>query len=206
MTLRIIILTIIAVVANLHAAADDNASRLLDKVVEWLGEKKTIEIDYTLTSGDQTASGKLVSDGNRFRVMSEVMDTWYDGKTQWTYSPNTGEVTVTEPADEEIQQVNPFAIIEAFRRNYTVGLKPLTSGSTHHVIVMTPNDPSGDISRVEISVPVGYFYPARIAMWTASGEALVINTVRLIRGNRYDASEFTYSPSVHPDAEIVDLR
>lgn len=203
---RIAVIFLFYVWCVLPIMADSDADRLLNRVVEWTSAKKTLEVDYTLTAADERVPGTLVIDGHRFKINSDVMDTWYDGKTQWSYSPATGEVTITEPTEEEIQQVNPFAIIDTFRRNYTAGMKPMNRNSTHHVIVMTPTDRGSDITRVEISVPVGQFYPARIVIWVGSGETLAIDTVRLIRGNSYSASDFTYTPSAHPDAEIVDLR
>ena len=192
--------------AALTASASDEADTLLDKVVEWTSAKGTVEVDYLLNSGGNSAAGTMAIDGKRFRVLSEVLDTWFDGTNQWSYSPSTGEVTLSVPTDEELQQVNPFVIINAFRRHYTTALKPKEEGSKHRVVLLKPKDETADITRVEVSVPDGYLYPARIVVWTSGGETLAINTTRIIRGKKFSDSDFTYSKSIHPDAEIVDLR
>ena len=202
----IVLPVLAALTATFTAAAASPADELLDKVVEWTSAKKTIEVDYTIGAADSKAEGTIAIDGERFRVMSDIVDAWYDGTTQWAYSPETGEVNITEPTDEELQQINPFVIINAFRRNYTVALKPAEADEKHQVVLFTPKDLSADITRVELSVPKGYYYPARIVVWTASGETIVIYTKRFIRGKRFADADFQYASSIHPEAEIVDLR
>lgn len=205
MTRRLIIAIYIMCGVALAGRADVTADSLLDRVIEWMSAKRTIEIDYTISAGDNRAAGTIVSDGHRFRIKSDILDTWFDGTTQWTYSPDTREVTVIEPTDEELRQVNPFAIIDRFRSEYIARLKPTQPGASH-VIEMTPRDGSDDIRRAEIIVPAGHNYPARIVIWGASGDQLVIDTARLIRGSVVSAADFTFTPADRPDAAIVDLR
>jgi len=201
-----IFLSILALLMPFLGYSATEADNLLDNMVKWTSARKTVEVDYTLRSGDASAKGTIVIDGKRFRVKSEILDAWYDGTNQWSYSPQTKEVSVTTPSEEELQQINPFSIIAAFRRNYNASLKPTDANATHRVVELTPKDKGSDITKVEISVPVGYLYPARIVVRISSGETLVINTSRIIRGKKFSDNDFVYDRGIYPDAEIIDLR
>lgn len=201
-----IILSILALLMPFLGYSATEADNLLDNMVEWTSARKTVEVDYTIQSGDASAKGTIVIDGKRFRVRSEILDAWYDGTNQWSYSPQTKEVSITTPSEEELQQINPFSIIAAFRRNYNATLKPTDANTKHRVVELTPKDKGSDITKVEISVPVGYLYPARIVVRISSGETLVINTSRIIRGKKFSDNDFVYDRGIYPDAEIIDLR
>lgn len=201
-----IILSILALLMPFLGYSATEADNLLDNMVEWTSARKTVEVDYTIQSGDASAKGTIVIDGKRFRVRSEILDAWYDGTNQWSYSPQTKEVSITTPSEEELQQINPFSIIAAFRRNYNASYKQTDANTKHRVVELTPKDKGSDITKVEISVPVGYLYPARIVVRISSGETLVINTSRIIRGKKFSDNDFVYDRGIYPDAEIIDLR
>ncbi|MCM1110714.1 MAG: outer-membrane lipoprotein carrier protein LolA [Clostridium sp.] len=204
--LRTILATIILASITLPSAAAGSGDDLLDRVVAWCKAKGSIETDYTVTSGEETMAGTMIVNGTRFAVRSAMIDSWYDGKTQWTYNPNVNEVTLTEPEGEELQQINPFAIIDAFRHAYNVELAPQQESSKFNTLVLTPKQGNQDIRRVDISVPKEALYPSRIVIRMSSGEVLTLNMRRFVRGVAYDDSTFRYDPSSHPKAKTVDLR
>lgn len=204
--LRYIILAVVVLSASDAAWSATSGDELLNKIVGYLKAKNTLEIDYEMSTGGDTFAGTMTISGKRIAVKSGVMDSWYDGTTQWTYNPRTNEVSVTEPTDEEVQQLNPFAIVNAFRSAYNVAMAPKREKSKFDVVYLTPKDPGADISKVEMAVPTGASYPARITMRMKSGDVLIITIRRIIRGVRPTADTFRYSNSLHPGATVVDLR
>lgn len=204
--LRKTLLTLFAAALALAAEAAGSGEKLLDQVVAWCSEKPTIAVDYKITSGGETLTGNMIVEGKRFRVKSAMIDSWFDGKTQWTYSPSTNETSISEPTDEEIQQINPFAIINAFRDAYNAQLAPGAASDRFRRIILTPKDRHADITRVELSIPKEASYPSRIVVKLASGEVCVLNMSRFIRGASYPPSTFVYDPSAYPGAQTVDLR
>ncbi len=202
------ILTLILFFSAAHYAhASAAGEKRLDDIVEWLGAKKTLEVDYSASSKGESISGKMVLAGERFKIESAVMDTWFDGKTQWTYNPSTNEVSITEPTDEEILQVNPLAIINAFKSGYNVNIgQSERQDPRFDLLVLTPKNDDADIKRVEISVAKGVNNPSRIILRMADGSTLVLNLRKFVRGGTFRVSDFTFMPSLHPDAQVIDLR
>lgn len=189
------------------ATAANPGEQLLDKVVSNLRAKQTLEVDYEMSTGGENFTGTMtVGTGNRIAVRSAVMDSWYDGTTQWTYNPRTNEVNITEPTAEEIQQLNPFAIVDAFRSAYNINMAPRREQSKFDVVYLTPKDTDADISKVEMAVPKGSSHPARITLRLKSGDVLVITLRRIIRGVKATPDTFRYREGYHPGATITDLR
>ena len=106
----------------LPLAAAESATAILDKAAAQARSAKSLKATYTITADGHSQSGTLTIAGDRFIISSPQVSSWYDGKTQWTYSTQTGEVNITEPTPEELQQVNPFAIISSFRKLYIATL------------------------------------------------------------------------------------
>lgn len=121
MKLKILICTIVAAVALSAAAAIPTAADILARTTSVMKSAKGLKASFTAIYNGQKATGDIVLTGNRFRLVTQAMTTWYDGRTQWTYSLANQEVTVSEPTAEELTQVNPFAILESLRTRYARG-------------------------------------------------------------------------------------
>ncbi|WP_301904186.1 LolA-like putative outer membrane lipoprotein chaperone, partial [uncultured Duncaniella sp.] len=113
----------------------ETATSILDRASAKIRSDKSIAATYTISADGHLHSGTLTIAGDRFILTSPQISSWYDGKTQWTYSTQTGEVNITEPTPEELQQVNPFAIINSFRKLYKASL--LKSPATEKKIKLT---------------------------------------------------------------------
>ena len=53
-------------------------------------------------------TASFVIQGDMFTISSPGLRSWYDGKTQWTYSSQIGEVNIITPTPEEVSQINPW--------------------------------------------------------------------------------------------------
>ena len=85
----------------LPLTAAESATAILDKAAAQARSAKSLKATYTITADGHSQSGTLTIAGDRFIISSPQVSSWYDGKTQWTYSTQTGEVNITEPTPEE---------------------------------------------------------------------------------------------------------
>ena len=58
-----------------------------------------------------TGNGTLLLKGNQFYLNSGGIQSWFDGKTQWSYLESSEEVNVSNPTPEELQTINPYALL-----------------------------------------------------------------------------------------------
>ncbi|MDE5785136.1 MAG: outer-membrane lipoprotein carrier protein LolA, partial [Duncaniella sp.] len=187
--------------ATIYAAS---ASSILSKAAEKLAAAKSVSADYTVTADGRTLNGSITVAGEKFLIDSREIKSWFDGKTQWTYSSEIGEVNITEPTAEELTQVNPFAIINAFRSNFNA--RTVSETPTAVTIEMLPRHSGGDIKKVLLTLQRSTFFPSRIVITLSSGAPLTISIRSISEGMKLPDSYFRFTQSALPGVEVVDLR
>ena len=98
-------------------AVDPKAMALLDKSTSSFNSNKSSKIDFsclienTQSNKKQNLKGYLLLKGEKFKLSVAGVDTYFDGKTEYVYMPESAEVTVSEPGKEEVKKLNPILII-----------------------------------------------------------------------------------------------
>lgn len=201
---RHIIILFVTIGCSLHTSAN-NAELLIDKVAQKFQQAKSITADFTISGNGSTSAGNIIISGDRFKIKMNEISIWYDGRTQWTYSKPVNEISITEPTPDELQQVNPFAIISAFRKNYSA--TTLNNGNNTATLQLTPLSSQGEaISKVILTLNKSTLFPTQIVLTLDNGESIniIVNSVKI--GNTLPLSTFTYNNQLYPNAEIIDLR
>lgn len=194
------LLTILSAVS----ASATTADTILKSAADRYQRLKTISASYSATSGSEKMNGTIVTSGDKFHISSPQLSTWYDGRTQWTYSPSSNEVNITEPTAEELQQVNPFAIISAFRRAYKGTLLKSPAGT--HTVQLLPLDKKASIRKAVVTFDAKTLYPTLIRLTTDNNATLTIKVTNVVAGKKYPLSTFVFDKKKYPGAEIIDLR
>ena len=164
---------------------------------------KSISAQFSMQDNSGMVSGNIVISGDRFHLETPALKVWYDGRTQWTLVTETNEVNVTEPTVEELQQVNPFAIISAFRNNYKASL--LNSTANEYKIQLVPISSSG-VTSVILQLNRPTLYPKSVEIHSKNTSPIVINVKNVSEGKSLPIGAFMFNKSQYPEAEIIDLR
>ena len=179
-------------------------SAMLDKCVAATNAAGGITANYSITTPDGTSNGTLAMQGDKFRIISPEAKSWYDGKTQWSWSPLTSEVNITTPTASELQLTNPLAAAAHFKANFNMKKAKAKTANTY-VIKLTPK------KKDNIKTLWLYFDEATSLLRTARFE-MSDKTVNVIKITGYKhkslpASTFTFDKSQVPaGTDIVDLR
>ncbi len=196
-------IAIIAAVAALVALAQ-TPSAMLDKCVAAINAGGGVTADYSITTSQGTSKGTIAMQGNKFRVFSPEAKSWYDGKTQWSWSPVTSEVNITSPTADELQLTNPMAAVQHFKAAFNMKKAKAKTANTY-VIKLTPK------KKDNIKTLWLYFDERTSLLRTARFE-MNDKTVYNIRITGYQhkslpASTFTFNKSQVPaGTQVVDLR
>lgn len=204
MLIKNILLLILALCCLLPLQAAESATTVLNKAAAKLSAAKSLSASYTITAEGQSQSGTLTIAGDCFTIMSPQISSWYDGRTQWTYSTHVGEVNISEPTPEELQQVNPFAIINSFKTFYKAAM--LKSDAGEKKIRLTANKAGSDIHTVVLTLNANTLYPTRIELTMSNRRTVTITVNSVKAGAALPASTFRYNPKAHPGIPVVDLR
>ena len=183
------------------AQHDAKARALLDRIAAAYRQAGTVSIRF-----DGTQSGELEVKGNKFHLKSGGIETWFDGKTQWSYVEQNGEVNVSSPTAEELRSVNPYALVSSYRQgfNYRYAGTVTRKGRQGQEVVLTP-ETGQDVESVTLNLSADA-QPQYICITLRNGDKQEFYIRSYRTRLNLDDSAFRFDKSKHPDAEVIDLR
>ena len=184
----------------LKAQTDAKAAEVLDKVLEDFS-KNGIRAEF---GGSET--GLLLLKGDKFYLNSGNIQSWFDGKTQWSYVADTEEVNISHPTQEELQGMNPYLILIRYQTDFNYAYKgnQMRNGVKGHEIILTPKH-SGQQEIIRIFVSKVY-HPLAMKI-ERNGETLSeINVTSYKTNQQLEDGMFRFNKSLYPNAEIIDMR
>ncbi len=195
----VFITTLAAIVALAQAP-----SAILDKCVAAINAGGGVTANYTITSTQGTSSGTIAMQGSKFRIISPEAKSWFDGKTQWSWSPVTGEVNITSPTADELQMTNPLAAASHFKTNFNMKKAKAQTPKTK-VIKLTPK------KKDNIKTLWLYFDEntslLRTARFEMNDKSVYTIKITNYKHKSLPASTFTFDKSQVPaGTQVVDLR
>lgn len=196
----IVLLTCLAAIAVMA----QSPAQMLDKCVSAINASGGVTANYSISSSQGTSTGTISMQGNKFRVVSPDAKCWYDGTTQWSWSPLTGEVNITTPTAEDLQMTNPIAAVRHFKANFNMK-KAKAQTSKTYAIKLTPK------KKDSIKTLWLYFDETtsllRTARFEMSDKSVYIIKITGYKHKSLPASTFKFDKSQVPaGTEIVDLR
>ena len=184
----------------ISAQTDAKAAEVLDKVLEDLSDNG-IRADF---EGSET--GFLLLKGEKFYLNNGNVQSWYDGKTQWSYVADTEEVNISHPTLEELQGINPYLILMRYKTDFNYAYKgsQTRNGVKGHEIVLTPkHSEQSEVIRVFISKT---YHPLAMKMEQNGQTLSEINVISYKTDQKLEDGMFRFNKSLFPNAEIIDMR
>ncbi len=184
------------------AVMGQTATQVLDRCAALVGSAEGATARFSMTSAQYgEAQGTIAIKGNKFHTETPTISMWFDGTTLWTYMAENDEVNISTPTEQQLQTLNPSAFISLYRTGYTT---TMTSTSTTFVVHLTATDAQRRIREAFVTVDKENYAPKEVKFlqrnrWTTF-------TISEMRAQRQADSVFRYNSSLHPNAELIDLR
>ncbi len=196
----------------LYGQGSTRAREVLDKTGEALNKAGSIRITFDIKS---TRMGQSMEDqgtirlkGEKFMLETEDVSTWFDGKTQWSYFAQNDEVTISEPTAEELQSINPYALLGLYKSGYNYILEENSSagGKACYRVTLTTDDRKKDIQKLILYIAKADYQPIRIVaeMRDKSISDILITSYK--KGENDNDNFFRFDAKKYPRVEIIDLR
>ena len=187
------------------AAVAQSPSAILDKCVAAINAGGGVPASYSITSTQGNSNGTIAMQGNKFRLSSPDVKCWYDGKTQWSWSPMTSEVNITTPSPSDLQMTNPLATVQHFKANFNMKKAKAKTANTP-VIKLTPKKKKDSVKTIWLYFD-GSTSLLRTARFEMSDNSVYILKITGYKHQSLPASTFTFDKSQVPaGTEVVDLR
>lgn len=202
-TIKLFLLSLL-LIAPLSAVAAENAGSLVDRISQKMKSMKSAEVVFTISSHQGHENGRMTLGGNAFVIETPSLSTWYDGTTQWSYAKSQREVTITNPTNAEISEVNPLLILNSIKQHYTPTL--LKGSKTAKVIKLTARQKNSPIATAVLTVNSSSLYPQSILLTLSNRQTISIKISSIKSGNALPRSKFQFNKRLYPGVEIIDLR
>lgn len=197
-----LLLAVLAITPGVTAATP-TAADILAKAQKEIKSSAALRGSFTLSFDGRRTAGEILLEGNRFRISTPEMTTWFDGKTQWSLSNAANEMNISEPTPQELEQINPFAIVESLRKDFKG--RRIDSGAGTEKIELTPTGKS-NYSKVVLTLSSSTYLPQEIVVTTSDGSVTTIGLQHLEKIKSPAATEFRFDRKQYPLADIIDLR
>ena len=199
----ILVLTCLATMATMATLAQTPAASL-DKCAAAINAGGGVTANYSITSPQGTSQGTIAMQGSKFRISGSDIKCWYDGKSQWSWSPMTGEVNITTPTADELQMTNPVAAVQHFKAAFNMKKAKAKTANTL-ALKLTPK------KKDNIKTLWLYFDTTtsllRTARFEMSDKSVYIVHITDYKHKSLAASTFTFDKSQVPSGtQVVDLR
>ena len=186
---------------SLSAQKDKQAREILDKTTNALQQAGGIRATF-----GGTGNGTLLLKGNQFYLNSGGIQSWFDGTTQWSYLESSEEVNVSNPTPEELQTINPYALLSIYKSGYNykyAGTKS-RNGKQGFEVILTPENKQ-DITSITLFVSQTY-QPLYIKVEQSNKSANEIIVTSYQTNQPLDNATFKFDKKKFPNAEVIDLR
>ena len=154
------------------------------------------------------STGVIRLKGEKFLLDADGVKTWFDGRTQWSYLTNSDEVNISEPTPEELQSINPYALLSVYKQGYHIklGKADTYGGKPAYEVILTASNRKQDLQCVIIYVTKDTLQPLCISMTQKGGNSVAIRITSYKTGESYNDNLFTFDKKAYPTAEVIDLR
>ncbi|MDR2929136.1 MAG: outer membrane lipoprotein carrier protein LolA [Cytophagaceae bacterium] len=210
------VISIFAFATLLCAQSPDvlKAKAILDKVAEKTKTYSTIRADFSITLENKQANitdtyqGKIILKGNKYKAEIMNTETFYDGKTIWSYLPDANEVNVSDPSMMEDELLDPASIFTIYDKNFKYIYAGETSinGKKADIVDLFPENRDKPYSRIKVYVYKDNLQFAKLVQIGKDGNNYIIDIKKMEINVPADDSMFKFDETKHPGVEVIDMR
>lgn len=211
---NIVTIAILFIVSIAFAQNTNNAESILDKVYSGYESSDGITLSFKATTQDasgaafQPQDGKALIKGNKFKLTTEAMDVWFDGKTQWVLMKDINEVNISNPTGQEIAAISPLALLGMYKSGFSLKapVSKTINGKSAYVIDMVPASTNKDFKAVSVAIDKASNTVLQVNTTMNNGVKNKIDITNYNANHKFADSEFVFNKNNHKGVEIVDLR
>jgi outer membrane lipoprotein-sorting protein len=211
---KTILLSIVLLLASMSFAQKDNkAEAILSKVSATYKAYNSFRVNFSLTMYNKeefindASMGSADIKNDMYKISIMGVDTYFDGKTRYSYLIDSEEINITEPDEEDSELANPAKIFDLYKTgfNYSIvkqyksaganlveiKLIPIKEKDYSHVVLVINKDKSNVISFTTVG---------------KDGNDVILKMIKLETKHSFENSHFMLNLKKYPDAEVIDMR
>ena len=200
---------------TLFAQQDPEAKKILDKLSEETKSHTVIQTNFEIIyknikdNNQNTSSGSIVMKDNMYHMNFMGTESFFDGKTLWSYLPEVNEVNISEPEpDSEDIFSNPKKLFTIYESGYKYQhINTVYENNVNYSIVdLYPVDLTEDFSRIRLQINSNDLFLKSATIFGKDGSHYIISFNNYNTNTNFSDSYFVFNSKNYPDIEIIDMR
>jgi outer membrane lipoprotein carrier protein len=191
---------------------DKKSNEILDRLTKKTEAYKTIiaEFAYIMKNADagidEKTEGTLFVKGDKYRLLIAGQVVICDGITTWTYIKDADEVQINSVENSE-ESITPNKLLTSYNKDYKSKFVKETFqyGTTVNVVDLTPTE-GKSFSSVRVIIDKAKDQLLEITIFDKNGSTYSYIINKFEPDTAINDSQFTFSKSEFPGAEVVDMR
>ena len=211
---KIILLVLLAGASMIswHASAQKTADQLLKAVVEKTRNTPNLKIEFlyqminTKAGINEKKNGTLFLNGDAYKVLIDGQTIVSDGKTVWTYLPESNEVMVSNAGTGD-EALSPTSLLSSYYNNYKASFANDKENSARGLKTIELKGAAGSkFPKVIVGVRESAEQLGRLVIFDNGGNQFVYDMSRMTPNTTLARNFFTFNPSDYPGIDVVDMR
>lgn len=202
-----------AVIALQAQPAQKKAEEILDKAAAKTASYTSFKIEFTYSlindqeKINESQDGSIISKGDKYKLSIAGQEIVSDGKTVWSYSPETNEVIITSPSPEDEESINLTKLLNNYKTSFkSKFIKEETiNGKVVQVIDMTPVE-SKSYFKIRIKIDKAKQQIYSVAFFDRSNNVFTYTVKKFTPNVSAPDTLFRFDAAKHPGVVEVDMR
>lgn len=210
-----LLVVVSAFLSTAHAQGDAKAKTILAEVSKkyrsytMLSANFTMNLENAKAKVKEAQKGTLVAkaNSNKYKVTMTNQELISDGKSQWIYLKNDGEVQINN-VDNSEEALNPAKLFTIYEKGfkYAFSGESTVNGKPVYQITLTPVDGKKQLTKVILSIHKTAKNIVRAIIYDKGGSVYTYSVDSFNPNVKVTESVFTFDAKKYPGVEIVDLR
>jgi outer membrane lipoprotein-sorting protein len=191
---------------------DKKSNDILNRLTSKTEAYKTIKAEFayimknTEAGIDEKTEGTLFVKGDKYRLLIAGQIVICDGTTTWTYIKDAEEIQINS-VDNSEDAITPNKLLTSYNKEYKSKFikEGFQYGTTVNVIDLTPLE-GKSFSSVRVIIDKEKDQLLEITIFDKNGSTYSYIINKFEPDIAVSDTQFTFSKSEFPDAEIVDMR
>jgi outer membrane lipoprotein-sorting protein len=206
---------LILIATGLFAQQDPEAKKILDKLSAKTKSFKNIQIDFKVDyinlkdDFKNSSQGTITLQNDKYRLDFMGVESYYDGKTLYSYLVESNEVNISEPDpnDNDILS-NPKQVFTLYEKDYKYQLisQSEEGGSSYAIIDLYPFDLEKDYSRIRLQINTNLYQLKSSTIFGKDGSSYSLIVSSFKTNLSINDTYFVFDETKYPGVEKIDLR
>jgi len=153
-------------------------------------------------------NGSIKVKGNKYKVSLMNVDSYFDGKTLYTYLKDADEVNISTPDVNDEGMLNPAKIFTMYEKGFKYNFigEKTEAGKTLYEIDLFPENRDKPFSRIKLLIWKDNLQLYTLKQVGKDGNNYTIKVKKMDTNQPFTDSDFVFNTAANPNVDVIDMR